>query len=218
MFPSFKCVLRAIPSLYSLCQVAVEGFCIVPKLWVEEEVGEVGEQKFKYSLVPLFHVRGGQTKWRGCLESWQRVSKDAEHFATRQIPRFEGPHIDTPPREISSIEFSLFLPRQIAIMVYVRQEKLPNLKQYKYSGVDHSLVSRYVLKPFYTNVVIKCFPMSMAPNLITLTGFSFVVVNLLTLLWYNPTLDQDCPPWVYASWAVGLFLYQTFDAVDGSQA
>ncbi|RDW61331.1 sn-1,2-diacylglycerol cholinephosphotransferas-like protein [Coleophoma crateriformis] len=103
-------------------------------------------------------------------------------------------------------------------MVYVRQEKLPNLKQYKYSGVDHSLVSRYILKPFYTNFVIKCFPMSMAPNLITLTGFSFVVVNLLTLLWYNPSLDQDCPPWVYISWAVGLFLYQTFDAVDGSQA
>jgi len=103
-------------------------------------------------------------------------------------------------------------------MVYVRQDKLPNLKQYKYSGVDHSLLSRYVLKPFYTNVVIERFPMWMAPNLITLTGFSFVVINLLTLLWYNPTLDQDCPPWVYASWAVGLFLYQTFDAVDGSQA
>ncbi|CZT04774.1 related to ethanolaminephosphotransferase [Rhynchosporium agropyri] len=103
-------------------------------------------------------------------------------------------------------------------MVYVRQEKLPNLKQYKYSGVDHSLLSRYVLKPFYTNVVIKCFPMWMAPNMITLSGFSFVIINILTLLWYNPTLDQDCPPWVYASWAAGLFLYQTFDAVDGSQA
>jgi phosphatidylglycerophosphate synthase len=58
----------------------------------------------------------------------------------------------------------------------------------------------------------------MAPNLITLSGFSFVIINILTLLWYNPTLDQDCPPWVYASWAVGLFLYQTFDAVDGTQA
>lgn len=58
----------------------------------------------------------------------------------------------------------------------------------------------------------------MAPNLITLTGFSFVVINILTLLWYNPTLDQDCPSWVYYSWAIGLFLYQTFDAVDGSQA
>lgn len=103
-------------------------------------------------------------------------------------------------------------------MVYIRQDKLPRLKEYKYSGVDHSLVSRYILKPFYTNVVIKCFPMWMAPNLITLTGFGFVVANFLTLLWYTPTLDVDCPPWVYYSWSIGLFLYQTFDAVDGSQA
>ncbi|PQE23319.1 hypothetical protein CJF32_00011383 [Rutstroemia sp. NJR-2017a WRK4] len=107
---------------------------------------------------------------------------------------------------------------RVAKMVYVRQDALPNLRQYKYSGVDHSLLSRYVLKPFYTNFVIKCFPMSMAPNLITLTGFGFVIINILTLLWYNPTLDTDCPRWVYASWAVGLFLYQTFDAVDGTQA
>ncbi|KAI4861811.1 Choline/ethanolaminephosphotransferase [Hypoxylon rubiginosum] len=103
-------------------------------------------------------------------------------------------------------------------MVYVRQDFLPNLKSYKYSSVDHSLTSKYILKPFYTNVVIKCFPMSMAPNLITLTGFMFVVANFFTLLWYNPSLDQDCPPWVYYSWAAGLFLYQTFDAVDGTQA
>ena len=43
-------------------------------------------------------------------------------------------------------------------------------------------------------------------------------MNFLTLLWYNPTLDQDCPPWVYVSWGIGLFLYQSFDAVDGTQA
>ncbi|PKS12127.1 hypothetical protein jhhlp_001425 [Lomentospora prolificans] len=103
-------------------------------------------------------------------------------------------------------------------MAYLRNQYLHNLKQYKYSGVDRSLTSKYILKPFYNHVVIKCFPMSMAPNLITLTGFMFVVANFLTLLWYNPTLDQDCPPWVYYSWAVGLFLYQTFDAVDGAQA
>lgn len=53
---------------------------------------------------------------------------------------------------------------------------------------------------------------------ITLSGFGFVIINLLTMLWYNPTLDQDCPPWVYMSWSIGLFLYQTFDAVDGAQA
>lgn len=47
-------------------------------------------------------------------------------------------------------------------MVYIRQDKLPKLKEYKYNGVDHSLLSRYVLKPFYTHVVINCFPMWMA--------------------------------------------------------
>ncbi|PHH80564.1 hypothetical protein CDD82_1669 [Ophiocordyceps australis] len=103
-------------------------------------------------------------------------------------------------------------------MVYVRQRNLPALKEYKYSSIDRSLVSKYILKPFYTHIVIKCFPMRMAPNLITLTGFMFVVANFLTLLWYNPTLDQDCPQWVYYTWALGLFLYQTFDAVDGTQA
>ncbi|KAG6030307.1 hypothetical protein E4U19_000507 [Claviceps sp. Clav32 group G5] len=103
-------------------------------------------------------------------------------------------------------------------MVYLRQSQLPALKEYKYSAVDRSLTSKYILKPFYNNFVIKLFPMGMAPNLITLTGFLFIVINVLTLLWYNPTLDQDCPSWVYYSWAVGLFLYQTFDAVDGAQA
>lgn len=38
------------------------------------------------------------------------------------------------------------------------------------------------------------------------------------MLYYTPNMDQDCPRWVYGSWAIGLFLYQTFDAVDGSQA
>lgn len=52
--------------------------------------------------------------------------------------------------------------RDPATMVYIRQDKLPKLKEYKYSGVDHSLLSQYVMKPFYTHVVIKCFPMWMA--------------------------------------------------------
>lgn len=50
----------------------------------------------------------------------------------------------------------------ICKMVYIRQKDLPQLHNYKYASVDRSLVSRYVLKPFYSNVVIHCFPMSMA--------------------------------------------------------
>lgn len=58
----------------------------------------------------------------------------------------------------------------------------------------------------------------MAPNAITLSGFGFVIINILTMLYYTPNLDNDCPRWVYASWSIGLFLYQTFDAIDGTQA
>lgn len=46
--------------------------------------------------------------------------------------------------------------------MYIRQSDLRNLKEYRYSGVDHSLVSRYILKPFYTNVFIHVFPLWMA--------------------------------------------------------
>ncbi|KAK3674405.1 Phosphotransferase [Recurvomyces mirabilis] len=103
-------------------------------------------------------------------------------------------------------------------MVYIRQQQLEKLNEYKYSGVDRSLVSRYILKPYWWSKVIELFPLGMAPNAITLSGFGFVIANIFTMLYYTPTLDQDCPRWVYASWSIGLFLYQTFDAIDGTQA
>jgi len=65
---------------------------------------------------------------------------------------------------------------------------------------------------------VKLFPLSVAPNAITLSGFGFIIANILTMLYYTPNLDQECPSWVYASWSIGLFLYQTFDAIDGTQA
>jgi len=103
-------------------------------------------------------------------------------------------------------------------MGYIRQQQLERLREYRYSGVDHSLVSRYILKPYWWGQVIHLVPLWMAPNAVTLTGFFFVIANLLTMLYYTPTMDVDCPAWVYATWAAGLFLYQTFDAIDGSQA
>jgi ethanolaminephosphotransferase len=101
--------------------------------------------------------------------------------------------------------------------IYIRNGHLKALNEYKYAGQDKSLTSKYVLNPFWTKLA-TLFPENMAPNLITLTGFSFVVFNFITLLIYTPTLVDPCPPWVYASWGVGLFLYQTFDAIDGKQA
>lgn len=58
----------------------------------------------------------------------------------------------------------------------------------------------------------------MAPNVVTLSGFGFIVINVLTVLYLNPSLDKEQPPWAYFSYAAGLFLYQTFDACDGTHA
>ncbi|KAL1922774.1 uncharacterized protein VTP21DRAFT_9150 [Calcarisporiella thermophila] len=102
-------------------------------------------------------------------------------------------------------------------MGYIRQEQLRNLRLYKYDGVDHSILSRYVLGPYWDNLV-KLFPLSVSPNMITLLGLCAIIINLLTLYYYSPDSKESCPSWVYFSFAIGLFIYQSFDAIDGKQA
>lgn len=62
------------------------------------------------------------------------------------------------------------------------------------------------------------FPTWMAPNVVTLLGFGFIIINVLTVLYYDPDLNQESPRWTYFSYALGLFLYQLFDACDGMHA
>ncbi|KAG2354632.1 hypothetical protein BDR07DRAFT_1428859 [Suillus spraguei] len=77
-------------------------------------------------------------------------------------------------------------------MGYLPLSALKNLKKYSYKGVDESLVSRYLLT-LYWNWFIKLFPLTIAPNTITLLGLYGAV---------GP------PQWIYF----------TLDAVDGKQA
>ncbi|ORY74615.1 peptidase C65 Otubain-domain-containing protein [Protomyces lactucae-debilis] len=111
----------------------------------------------------------------------------------------------------------LTLPLCCTVNMYLSRKNLDNLKLYKYSAIDNSPVSKYILKPFW-NKFLLLFPMWLAPNMITLLGLLFVVANVLQLLYYDPGLEHGVPPWVSLGWAVSLFLYQAFDAVDGMQA
>ncbi|XP_050374012.1 choline/ethanolaminephosphotransferase 1 [Argentina anserina] len=56
------------------------------------------------------------------------------------------------------------------------------------------------------------------PNMITLTGFMFLSTSALLGYIYSPRLDSAPPRWVNLAHGLLLFLYQTFDAVDGKQA
>ncbi|GAV80222.1 CDP-OH_P_transf domain-containing protein [Cephalotus follicularis] len=54
--------------------------------------------------------------------------------------------------------------------------------------------------------------------MITLTGFMFLLISAFLGYIYSPRLDSAPPRWVNFAHGLLLFLYQTFDAVDGKQA
>ncbi|XP_044489780.1 choline/ethanolaminephosphotransferase 1 [Mangifera indica] len=102
-------------------------------------------------------------------------------------------------------------------MGYIGAHGIAALHRYKYSGIDNSYLAKYVLQPFWSRFV-KIFPLWMPPNMITLTGFMFLLTSALLGYIYSPHLDSAPPRWVNFAHGLLLFLYQTFDAVDGKQA
>ena len=96
-------------------------------------------------------------------------------------------------------------------------EALVHLKSYKYSSVDKSLLSFYVLK-HYWNGFVQLLPLWLAPNMVTLLGFFCILINILVLYIWIPDLVGPGPTWVYYSFAAGVWMYSTMDNVDGKQA
>ncbi|KAF4402697.1 hypothetical protein G4B88_012482 [Cannabis sativa] len=102
-------------------------------------------------------------------------------------------------------------------MRYIGAHGIAALHKHKYSGVDNSLLAKYVLQPFWSRFVL-IFPLWMPPNVITLIGFMFLLTSAMLGIIYSPQLDSPPPRWVHFAHGLLLFLYQTFDAVDGKQA
>ncbi|KAI0193509.1 CDP-alcohol phosphatidyltransferase [Astrocystis sublimbata] len=99
----------------------------------------------------------------------------------------------------------------------VSEDALIHLKSYKYSAVDKSPISNYILR-HYWNAFVELLPLWLAPNMVTLLGFCFILANVALLVIMMPDLVGPGPSWMYLSFAFGLFMYQTMDNVDGKQA
>ena len=80
--------------------------------------------------------------------------------------------------------------------LFIPTNKLQNLKLYKYSSEDHSIISKYILKKWW-NFFVQIFPLSMAPNVVTLLGLFFIIGNLMTVFYYDPYLNETQPTWCY---------------------
>jgi len=109
---------------------------------------------------------------------------------------------------------------------YLTKEHLNGFDQYKYSAIDTSPLSKYVMHPFW-NACIKICPMWIAPNLLTFVGFLFTFSNWVILAYYDyyyyasSVVSTDYPPipqWIWLLLAINHFLAHTLDGIDGKQA
>ncbi|CAI5455643.1 unnamed protein product [Caenorhabditis angaria] len=95
--------------------------------------------------------------------------------------------------------------------------ELKRLKEHKYSAVDNSWLDELCMKRWWEFVITLC-PMWIAPNLITLIGLIINLITVLILSSFSYSATEPAPWWAYVQAALGLFFYQTLDAIDGKQA
>ncbi|ROT69467.1 putative cholinephosphotransferase 1-like isoform X1 [Penaeus vannamei] len=94
--------------------------------------------------------------------------------------------------------------------------QLRRLEEHKYSCMSVSLMDPLMQK-WWCWLVEQC-PLTLAPNLITITGLAINIFTSLILVYYSPDAKQEVPRWACFLCAFGLFVYQSLDAIDGKQA
>ncbi|XP_055628827.1 cholinephosphotransferase 1 isoform X2 [Toxorhynchites rutilus septentrionalis] len=94
--------------------------------------------------------------------------------------------------------------------------QLKKLGDHKYSCSNVSMLDPF-LQPWWCWLVGKV-PLWLAPNLITIVGLIINIVTTLILIYFSPNGREEPPRWACALCALGLFIYQSLDAIDGKQA
>ncbi|KAM9443722.1 choline/ethanolaminephosphotransferase 1 isoform 2-T2 [Clarias gariepinus] len=96
------------------------------------------------------------------------------------------------------------------------RHQLKRLEEHRYSSAGRSLLEPVM--QCYWEWLVGCMPPWVAPNLITIIGLATNAFTTLVLVYYCPTATEQAPLWAYLLCAVGLFVYQSLDAIDGKQA
>ena len=100
-------------------------------------------------------------------------------------------------------------------MTIIRGVAIENLKNHKYSGSDEGIIYKYFYNPV-CNKIVECFPMTLAPNTLTLLGFVCIVGPFSLLLSISGLSFQgEVPSWFLYVHAAFYFFYRMFDELDG---
>ena len=101
---------------------------------------------------------------------------------------------------------------------YITEEMAQNLKLYKYAGGDSGLIYVYFYNPIAKRLV-EYLPKTLAPNLITLTGFLFTVIPFLYLFTtYGWNFTTPIGSGFCYTNAACYLTYRMLDEMDGKQA
>ncbi|KAK1906178.1 Cholinephosphotransferase 1 [Dissostichus eleginoides] len=94
--------------------------------------------------------------------------------------------------------------------------QLKRLEEHKYSASGRSLFEPPC--QVYWNWLVEQTPIWIAPNTLTIVGLMINILTTVVLVYYCPTATEEAPAWAFIMSALGLFIYQSLDAIDGKQA
>ncbi|XP_028672264.1 cholinephosphotransferase 1 [Erpetoichthys calabaricus] len=95
-------------------------------------------------------------------------------------------------------------------------QQLKRLEEHKYSASGRSLFEPPL--QLYWNWLVQQIPVWIAPNTLTISGLLINIVTTLVLVYYSPAANEEVPGWAFLLSGLGLFIYQSLDAIDGKQA
>lgn len=83
--------------------------------------------------------------------------------------------------------------------------------EHKYNSTSNSVLDQY-FQIWWCWLVSKT-PLHIAPNLLTIVGLLVNIITSAALIWFSPDAKEEAPRWCYMACAVGLFIYQSLDAI-----
>lgn len=88
---------------------------------------------------------------------------------------------------------------------------LAHFSDHKYNCISNSLLDKF-LQHWWCFLVSKT-PLYIAPNLLTIVGLLVNILTSVILIWHSPDAKTEAPRWCYLACAIGLFIYQSLDAI-----
>ncbi|XP_076014958.1 cholinephosphotransferase 1-like [Genypterus blacodes] len=94
--------------------------------------------------------------------------------------------------------------------------QLKPLADYEYSVCGETLLDTPC--QIYWRWLVQKIPIWVSPNTLTVAGLLVYVLCTLVLVYHCPTATEEAPSWAFIMSALGLFIYQSLDNIDGKQA